>query len=129
MYRPEWQPPRSWRNHTPERELDGRSFVGLAKACLALVVAMAPTGIYLWSNNVSVELTTTSSELDSRLQALAEKERALTARVAEAEAPAQLEGWARRQGFVPPSATHVAVWVDPVTGQERIADGSSTQRP
>ena len=129
MYRPEWQPDRSWQNTPVTRELDERIFGWLVRLCLALILAMAPTGLYLLSMNASLDLTIRSSKLDDELQRLAEQERDLRARIAEVETPAALASWAAEEGFKPPAAERTIVWSPSSASGEWFASSDAVPPP
>jgi hypothetical protein len=103
-----------WRNQPIEREPDVLRTRALWRALLAIVIAMAPAGIYLYQQNECLKLTYGVSSMREEQRELADQERRLTGRHASLESLQTIEEWATGQGLNRPPAVDVVVLQDPM---------------
>ena len=111
---------RGWRNRPLVRETDERGVRSLWKAFLAVLVAIAPTAVYLVQQNQCVKLAYEVSDLELTYEELVKQELDLQAETAGLETLDGIERWAlRKHGLERPGAENVViVRVEP----ERPAD-------
>ncbi|NIM01802.1 MAG: hypothetical protein GTN89_13450 [Acidobacteria bacterium] len=100
---------RRWRNRALVRERDTRRarrlWVGLALS----IAALAPAGVYLYQQSSCVQLSYELESIKDQREQLAEIERRLAVRHADAAAMRNIERWAARKRFERPESTEVFV--------------------
>lgn len=87
---------RRWRNRAVLREIDEKGVRRLARVVLCIVVAAAPTAVYLLQHNESVKIAYEVNDLRAERELLLKEERRLSLEKARLESLAAVESWARR---------------------------------
>ena len=88
---------RRWRNRAVLREIDERRVRRLGRVVLCIVVAAAPTAVYLLQHNESVKIAYEVNGLRAERELLLKEERRLSLEKARLESLAAVENWARRE--------------------------------
>jgi cell division protein FtsL len=101
---------RRWSNREVRREVDRNRTLWLWGLLLGLVVAAAPTAVYLHHQNLCLELGYEINALRKERSELQERQRRLLAQRAALESPTSIESWGlERRGLVHPSPQQVVV--------------------
>ena len=101
---------RGWSNRPLVRETDGPRVRSLWKAFLAVVVAIAPTAVYLVQQNQCVMLGYEVSDLEMSYESLVKQELELRAETATLEQLDRIERWAvRKHGLEAPATEDVVI--------------------
>jgi cell division protein FtsL len=101
---------RRWRNRPVQREIDDRRVRRMGRIVLSLVVAAAPTAIYLLQQNETLKVVYELNSLRSEQERLSKEERRLNLERARLESLARIGSWAaRKQGLVRPEPEDVVV--------------------
>lgn len=105
---------RRWHNSAVLREIDDRHVRRLGRVVLSIVVALAPTAVYLLQHNESVKIAYEVNDLRAEQDRLLTEERRLSLEKARLESLARVERWARRQnGMIQPGEGAVVVVPSP----------------
>ena len=117
---------RRWRNRAVLREIDQKRVRRLVRVVLCIVVAAAPTAVYLLQHNESVKIAYEVNDLRAEQERLFTEERRLSLEKARLESLARIERWARRQnGMIQPEEGAVVVVPSPEPNAgELVAAGS-----
>jgi hypothetical protein len=103
-------PDRRWRNRAIERRPADRGALRACRVVLALLLAAAPIGLYMWRQNESLKLSYAVQELRAEHERLLELERRSRVERAAAESLDDIERWAvERQGLERPDAEQITV--------------------
>ncbi len=99
-----------WRNRPLVRETDGHRVRSLWRTLLAVVVATAPTAVYLVEQNECIKTAYHVAELQDERDRLETELQQLEAEQAELESLAVIERWAlRERGMRQPASEEVVV--------------------
>lgn len=115
-----------WCNRPLVRETDERRLRSLWRTLLALLLAIAPTAVYLVHRNECIKLSYQVRELQDARTVLIEEEQRLRAERAQLESLAEIERWALRDGGLRhPAAEEVIV----VAGDRAASAGWLARAP
>jgi len=125
MQRTEGAPERRWQNRAVHREIDARRVRQLWKLVVALIVAAAPTAVYLIQQNESVKIEYELNDLQTERERLREERRQLGLERSRLESLGRIEAWATRdQGLVRPGPQGVVMVREASTGSEELVASS-----
>jgi cell division protein FtsL len=118
---------RRWHNRAVLREIDDRHVRRLGRVVLSIVVALAPTAVYLLQHNESVKIAYEVNDLRAERDRLVTEERRLILEKARLESLARVERWATRQNrMIQPGEGAVVVVPSPEPDAgELVAAGSA----
>lgn len=103
-------PERRWRNQPLVREPDHRRIFWLWAMLAAMVIAVLPSGAYLFHQNRCLEVSYQVSALAAEQRRLLEEERRLRFERAALESLEPIERWAREhRGLIRPAAGDVVI--------------------
>jgi hypothetical protein len=106
----EGTPTRGWRNRTLVRETDDYRVRSLWRTLLAVMVALAPTAVYLIEQNECVKISYEVNDLVGEHESLVKQEQELKVEKTRLESLADIERWAlRERGLRQPEPEDVVV--------------------
>lgn len=101
---------RQWRNRSLVRETDEHRLRSLWRTLLGVVIAIAPTAVYLVQQNECVKISYEVSALEEAYELLVKEEQKLRADRTELESLTEIERWASRErGLRQPTPEEVVV--------------------
>jgi hypothetical protein len=114
---------RQWRNRSLVRETDEHRLRSLWRTLLGVVIAIAPTAVYLVQQNECVKISYEVSALEEAHELLVKQEQKLTADRTELESLTEIERWASRDRGLrqPPPEEVVVVRGDPAGTPDLLA--------
>lgn len=120
---PDLSSSRRWRNRSLVRETDEHRLRSLWRTLLGVVIAIAPTAVYLVQQNECVKISYEVSALEEAHEFLVKEEQKLTADRTELESLTEIERWAARERGLhqPTSGEVVVVRVDPAGTPDLLA--------
>ena len=106
----EGNPTRGWSNRFLVRETDGYHMRSLWRTLLVVVVALAPTAVYLVEQNQCMKISYEVNDLVVTHETLVKQEQELKVAKTQLESLADIEVWASRErGLLQPEAKDVIV--------------------
>jgi cell division protein FtsL len=122
---------RHWQNRAVMREIDERRVRRLARVVLCIVVAAAPTAVYLLQHNESVKIAYEVNGLRAERELLLKEERRLSLEKARLESLASVEKWAKRENRMiqPGEGTVVVVAAPDPDAGVLLASGAEEETP
>jgi hypothetical protein len=114
---------RQWRNRSLVRETDEHRLRSLWRTLLGVVIAIAPTAVYLVQQNECVKISYEVSALEEAHELLVKEEQKLRADRTELESLTEIERWASRERGLrqPTSEEVVVVRADPAETPDLLA--------
>jgi hypothetical protein len=106
----EGNPTRGWSNRFLVRETDSRHIRSLWRTLLAVVIALAPTAVYLVEQNECMKISYEVNDLAVAHETLVKEEQELKVSKTQLESLADIEHWAlRERGLLQPEPEDVIV--------------------
>ena len=106
----EGSPTRGWTNRFLVRETDGYHMRSLWRTLLVVMIALAPTAVYLLEQNECTKISYEVNDLAETQEALVKQEQELKVEKTQLESLADIERWAvRERGLRQPESEDVVV--------------------